>query len=294
MKIRLFLFILILSNIIYIYGQNKCNILNIKIQDSVIHLKHKPLKIEFYKNHFLPKYEQKFKIKVSLINNCDSTSFLYYFYNDVFPSYDNYVKFDTSIFLKQIPLPKTDIFDSLRGNVLLYIHMMGFRYVLIDSLTQNVIYQDFGSWTQNWGILTKTYNFIANTSFHFLQFFKNHQKPKFAKPLILKSKKPYTSTYHILVIRRILKSRIIGRKGDLVYPSTVSPEGLPKGTYYLYMYYWVDLRPEVPNIDYVNMIYSIKLKKPYQYYILKDLQKRKEGIPFKGYIKSNTVKVIVE
>ena len=72
--------------------------------------------------------------------------------------------------------------------------------------------------------------------------------------------------------------------------------GLDKGTYYLYLDYWVNLDPILCGPDYVSLQYPTKIdkEKTKHDFILSDISKRKFGVPYKGYVKSNAVKLIVE
>ena len=277
------------------FCQDNINI-NINIVDSVIHLKFKPLNLSFTKNILLSRYNHSFKIKVEFDNLSDTTQNLYYVYDDIFPSYNNYTSSGINSYTEIIQ-NKIHENDSTKEDRLLYLHSMGLRYVICND-KNIVVHQSWSSGHEPTGTLTKIlfpFNIVNSILY---QCFVNHKRPKFAYPLVLKNNQKYIKTFKCRVIRRNIKSWVFGRKENLCYPSICQNgncyEGLPKGVYFMYLYYWMDLSPQIATVDYFYSTYPIHIKNAPQYYILKNIESNENGIPFKGYVKSNSIKLIVE
>jgi len=281
-----------------VIAQNSSNILKITIPDSVIHIKSK-LFIEPYgdDNITFADYEYNFKIKVNIENLTDSAINLYYVYNEVFPSYYRRVKLDSSIFLHEVPLQNYSW--EKNGEIeKLFNDFMGFRYVIFNS-NNEVIYNYFSLNYRDFKGKPK-YSGFSRILWK-VNMWYNTKNLKFSIPVVIKKHEKYNTTLKLWVNKRTYKYQKNGRIGHIHVTKSKKIKGenyigLPKGTYHLYLYYWVDLKPELFGPEYIMTLYPTRLKKEkwFQTYILEDIAKRKKGIPYRGYVKSNTIKLIVE
>lgn len=279
------LFLLISMPIIAFSQKN--NGIAININDSVIYVNSDD--IAFKKSHYhnINRFKKKVKLDVSIFNNSDSCYALYYFYKNIYPKMNDNNIDSCFINNNERLTDSTFIDDIMRKTMTIYKSCMGLRFAILDSNKNNLIFKNLCcNFNLSSGHRNPLKVHLANIHSRILRLFlfRNNKAPKYFKAIKIQREKNLKLTIQ-------LRSKLYKE----VYANWIQGCVLPKGIYYLYIYYWVDLRNSVPLTETVRSNYFVpRMNEKPNEYVRRDIKLHPECKAFNGYIKSNVIKMIVK